>query len=248
MAEISIAAAQTISRRGDIRANLETHGRFIDAAAGRGVRLIIFPELSLTGYEPDLAGALAFSPRDSRLDTLRSLAATHGMIVVAGAPVRLESGLHIACFVLFPDGSEALHTKSHLAAGEEGFFSACVSDLLFEAGEESVILAICAELGHPLHAARVAVSGATVHLASVLNTPKGYEIDAAVLLGFARDHSMLVMMANHGGDSGGYRTAGKSSAWSGRDGLLASLPGPGEGMMIASGTAGSWKATVVGMG
>ncbi|MGH2830821.1 MAG: nitrilase-related carbon-nitrogen hydrolase, partial [Actinomycetota bacterium] len=47
----SIAVAQTSPVRGDVQANLEEHGRLVRVAAAEGAQLVVFPELSLTGYE-----------------------------------------------------------------------------------------------------------------------------------------------------------------------------------------------------
>ena len=70
----SLAAAQTIPKRGDVEANLEGHSRLIHAAAEGQARVLVFPELSLTGYELDLADDLAFSENDPRLTPLVELA------------------------------------------------------------------------------------------------------------------------------------------------------------------------------
>lgn len=45
----TIAAAQYAPRRGDIADNITHHLRFIDAAAEQACKVLIFPELSLTG-------------------------------------------------------------------------------------------------------------------------------------------------------------------------------------------------------
>jgi predicted amidohydrolase len=41
--------------------------RLVHAAAKEHAEILVFPELSLTGYELDLADGLAFSPDDARL-------------------------------------------------------------------------------------------------------------------------------------------------------------------------------------
>jgi predicted amidohydrolase len=48
--ECRLVIAQTNPRLGDLSANLEDHLGRIDEAIGRGADLILFPELSLTGY------------------------------------------------------------------------------------------------------------------------------------------------------------------------------------------------------
>lgn len=47
---LKVGLAQITPRLGDMRANLDLHLRTIEEAADQGVELLIFPELSLTGY------------------------------------------------------------------------------------------------------------------------------------------------------------------------------------------------------
>jgi len=63
-----LAAAQTKPTRGDIKENLLDHYRLIELAADHGANLIVFPELSITGYERETAESLSFTIDDSRLD------------------------------------------------------------------------------------------------------------------------------------------------------------------------------------
>ena len=58
-ARLRIAAAQSASVPLDIAANLLRHLDFIDAAAREQVELLVFPELSLSGYE--LPGLVRYS-------------------------------------------------------------------------------------------------------------------------------------------------------------------------------------------
>jgi predicted amidohydrolase len=82
-----LAAAQSISVPGDVPANVLIHMQFIAAAHAAGVELLVFPELSLSGYElPLLAGCLV-QPDDACLAPLRDMARASGMTLVVGAPV-----------------------------------------------------------------------------------------------------------------------------------------------------------------
>ena len=47
----TVAAAQSTSVPLDVVANVRNHLRFLEAAAQHGVQWLVFPELSLTGYE-----------------------------------------------------------------------------------------------------------------------------------------------------------------------------------------------------
>ena len=60
---VTLGLAQIKTRLGDVPANLEKHLAYIDEAAKQGVELLVFPELSLTGYVvQDLAPTLAHAP------------------------------------------------------------------------------------------------------------------------------------------------------------------------------------------
>ena len=74
MHDITIAAAQTCVVKGDIEANVHAHCEIVCRAASYGVHLVVFPELSLTGFEPELAATLKVTARDERCEPLRKLA------------------------------------------------------------------------------------------------------------------------------------------------------------------------------
>lgn len=61
--KIKIALAQFNTKLGDVKANLEKHLEHIEDAVSRGADVLIFPELSLTGYAlQDLAVTTALRP------------------------------------------------------------------------------------------------------------------------------------------------------------------------------------------
>ncbi len=66
MKNLKVAVAQISSIRGDIDNNIKTHVNATIKAREEGVSLLVFPELSLTGYELDLAKTLAFTVDDVR--------------------------------------------------------------------------------------------------------------------------------------------------------------------------------------
>ena len=52
---MKIGIAQIKPLKGDIERNLDKHLKFINNALEKQPDLLMFPELSLTGYEPELA-------------------------------------------------------------------------------------------------------------------------------------------------------------------------------------------------
>jgi predicted amidohydrolase len=241
-----IAAAQSKSVPGDISQNVARHLRFAAIAAENGVRLLVFPELSLTGYEPAIARRNAVRPNASCLDPLRRLAQEADLTMVVGAPVLNEKDeLHIGAFAIRPDGSEFTYTKQYLHAGEEKVFAPGEGGPVLEIEDAQVALAICADTTHAQHPASAAARGANVYAAGVLITEKGYATDTALLRRYAAEHKMAVLMANHSGVTGGWVSAGKSAVWSEDGRLVAASPGTEESLVICRKQDNRWDGAVL---
>ena len=237
----ALAAAQTIPRRGEVDANIAQHLELAHAAANEGVRLIVFPELSLTGYELDLAPSLAFSEDDPRLTPLIESAASCEMTLIVGAPVRVTSRLHIGAFILSPDRGVGLYTKHHLGAGEETVMYPGTLNPSVPVGEQVGAVAVCADANHPSHAARAAYIGARNYLVSTFITPQELETKTAALRAYAKQHAMTVVFANYGGPSGGLPSAGGSAIWTDHGEPVARLEGTGAGLAIAIENDDGWR-------
>jgi len=87
MCNFKLAVAQIPSVKGDVPRNIESHLKAINVAVRNQASIVIFPELSLTGYEPELASSLAFAIDDKRLQPLASTAVENNIWIVAGAPL-----------------------------------------------------------------------------------------------------------------------------------------------------------------
>lgn len=241
------AAAQAISIAGDVSANRLRHQSFMQAAAEQDVQMLVFPELSLTGYERDLAAELAIMPDDAILQPLRDLAHELRMTTVVGMPIRLSAGapVMIGALILGADGSLGVYSKQHLHPGEEVAFAPGHGGSLLRMGTDRVAWAVCADFCHASHAAAAAERGATVYAAGVLITEGGYLPDTTLLQGYARQHAMTVLMANHGGATGGWESAGRSAIWGPGGSLIAAAPGVGESLVIARRSGDGWAGQVV---
>jgi len=245
-----IAAAQTTPRAGDVEANLAQHLELAQAAVERGARLVLFPELSLTGYELAKGPELAFTPIDARLAPLSALAEAHGVTLVVGAPTRLGERLHIGALIVTPDRGVDLYAKHTLGAfsaraavdgvvppPEADVFVAGQADPLVDLGGAQAAVGICADTGRPEHPAAAAGRGAKVYLASMFVIPSELEREADNLARAARTHAMTVLFANFGGPSGGLAGAGRSAAWSPTGERLAALGPDGPGLVLVNGAS-----------
>lgn len=257
----TLAAAQTIPSPGDVAANVEQHLRLATIAADARAQVLVYPELSLTGYEMALADSLAFSENDPRLDPLRDAAARSSMTIVAGAPVRTPSGLHIGAFILTPDRDVALYTKHHLGVisesarvdgivppPEASVFTPGTRNPLVNLGGTAAAVAICADTGRPAHAQAAAARGAATYLASVFIIPSCADDEIGNLATYSERHAMAVVMANYGGPSGGLASAGRSAIWSERGERVAELAPAGAGVAIAAETDAGWRGRAIMLG
>ena len=256
----ALAAAQTIPKRGDVAANLDGHIRLIRVAAEQHVRLLVFPELSLTGYELDIADDLAFTDGDLRLRPLIQSASSCDMILVVGAPVRIGAALHIGAFIVFPDGSVDLYTKHRLGAfppdvspgrvvppAEATVFQPGNLNPLVRFDGHTAAVAVCADIGRPSHPSEAADRGAKTYLASMFVSPQDFEQDTARLSSYAAQYSMAVVFANYGGPSGGLPSGGRSAIWSDSGELLVRLEPTGWGLAVATESENGWRSKAISL-
>jgi predicted amidohydrolase len=256
----SIAVAQTVPVRGDIDANVAQHLQLIPLAAEQRPQVLVFPELSLTGYELDLADSLAFSLADSRLAPLRDVATSCDTALIVGAPVRIESRLHIGAFIIPPHGAPELYTKHYLgafsaAARRDGAVPAAEATVfhpgnhnpLIRLGDSIAAVAVCADTGRPSHAQAAADRGATTYLASMFVIPSEFARDTANLERYAAQHSLTVAFANYGGPSGGLAAAGRSAIWSERGELVIRLAARGAGVASAIEDHSGWRGRALAL-
>ena len=240
-----IAAAQSTSVPGDISANVARHLRFGTMAAEHGAQLLVFPELSLTGYELSIARSNAVRPDGSDLSPLRHFSTDAQMTVVVGAPLLDDQGeLHIAAFAIRSDGSVLTYTKEYVHQSEEGVFRSGPGGPALLVEDVTVALAICADATHPEHAVRAAARGATVYAVGVMITEDGYARKAALLKSYALEHRMAVLMANYSGATGGSVSAGKSALWSEDGQLAAASTGNEEALVVGMKQNGVWNGIV----
>lgn len=232
MSELILAVAQSIATPGDLARSIANHVRLASRAADQHAKIVVFPELSLTGYDRGLTRADALVTSDHRLQPLQVLADASEMIVIAGAPIASPSGLHIGGMSFIPGRGVQVYQKQYLHEGEEVVFAPGEGGDSLRIDDDLACVAICADINHAGHAVEAAGRGATIYAASCFITPDSYGIDAGLLEGYAREHRMVVLMANYGAGTGGWLSAGRSAIWSNTGTLLACGPAEGEAIIV----------------
>jgi predicted amidohydrolase len=112
--DVLVTLAQVAPRLGDVPANLERHLELIDDAASAGAALVVFPELSLTGYFlKDLVPEVALREQSAELDRLA--AASKSIDVVAGCVLESDDARFYNAALYFSGGRlHHVHRKVYL--------------------------------------------------------------------------------------------------------------------------------------
>ncbi|WP_336964005.1 carbon-nitrogen hydrolase family protein [Chryseobacterium contaminans] len=229
---MKIAVAQTNPLKGEILNNIEKHKILIREAVKKNVEIIIFPELSITGYEPELAQQLSIDYDDSLLNDFQIISNEHHIIIVVGMPTRKNNNIFISNIIFQPDKPRSIYSKRHLYPTEIGIFSKDNNSCQLEIAENKISLAICYDLSDPMHSHEAYLSHSNIYAASVLNSVGGIDQDLIKLSAIAKKYNMHVLMANFVGESGGYKCAGKSSVWNSNGNLIGQLDHENEGVLI----------------
>ena len=241
-ASYRVHLAQIAPALGDVARNRDLHLDRIEAARAGGADLVVFPELSLTGYWlHDLTGEIALDPATAEvLKPLRQ--ASTGIDVVLGLVEAGEDG-EVYNSAVWLSGGEvtACHRKVHLPTyalfDEARYFAAGRTVRAFDSAFGRTGLLVCEDLWHPALPYVLAQDGSD--LLVVLSSAPGRGIEAGPLasdrawqlLGetTARFHTQFVVYVNRVGGEDGCSFTGGSFAFAPDGKLLAWLSDLEEG-------------------
>lgn len=243
--QLTVALAQIEPRLGDVATNLAQHLGIIREAASNGADVVIFPELSLTGYflkdlVPDVAVRL-----DS--DEIRELAdACHETTAVVGCVLESDdSRFHNAAVVLGGGGVAHVHRKvylptyglfdelRYLAPGDR--FEAFELHLTDRARAWRCGILVCEDMWHPSAAGLLARQAIDVFICPSaspsrgvmqgmsLGTAQSYD---AMTRTYAQLHTSYLAYCNRVGYEDGINFWGGSRVLGPDGGLLDSPAGP----------------------
>ncbi len=229
-----MAAAQSSSVKGRTAENVARHAEFVSVANEHSASVVVFPELSLTGYEPTLAAELAIDPNAEVVQPLRDASENTGITIVAGCPIRSAGSLpFIGALIFHPHQLVTVYRKRFLHADEEQHFCPSNDTVVFPCHGQQVGVAICADVNHAEHPLAAAKQNATVYAAGVAMTPGGIDQAVANLARYAAHHQMPTMMANYAAPTGGFPMAGQSGIWNESGESVVQAPSSGECLVMA---------------
>jgi predicted amidohydrolase len=227
---LRIAVAQPKSFSGELELTVRQHTHAVKSA---GARVVLFPELSLTGYELD---APALAPDDPLLAPLVEACGSTGTLALVGAPVRGDDGAeHIAVVAVDGDGARVVYRKLNLGEAETVRFAPGPGPVALEIDGWRLGLAVCKDTGVPEHAAATAALGINAYLAGVLEHAAASGVTDERGRRIATTHGIWVAIASFAGTTGGgYDTAaGRSTVWR-PDGAVISRAGTSAGSLVCA--------------
>ncbi|GAB3274749.1 carbon-nitrogen hydrolase family protein [Kineosporia babensis] len=230
---LTVAAVQSVPVTGDVVENL-ARAEYLLAQVPEA-DLVVFPELSLTGYDLDLLKndpRAWFRPGDERLDPIREAVAARGACVVLGAPVEVKGRRHIASLVLTGIGPDVVAPKTYLHGAENDLVEPGAGPVVLAVADWKIALAVCFDTSVPEHAGAAGTAGAQVYVASVLYTAGEERKMADRMAARARDNGMWSVAANLGGHPVGERSSGGTGVWAPDGTLRAGATGRDEEIVI----------------
>ncbi|GEA14038.1 nitrilase [Moorella sp. E308F] len=134
--------------------------RLAGEAAGRGVELLAFPEMGLTGYNPAVLGRPGFKEElKGSLDRIARAAADLGVGLIVGRAEFAGERLFNTASVFLPDGSVHNYRKIHLTDAEARYFTPGAGHLVFNYNGEKFGVIICRDQNYPELARQIAGEG-----------------------------------------------------------------------------------------
>lgn len=200
MRTLKLAIDQMAPRLGDVEANFQEHREAIRWAKKQQAELLVFPELSLTGYNVlGMVPEVAMAPEDGRLAELSSYAGKLGVIL--GLVERAPDGqFYNSAFYLKDGAVRAIQRKIFLPEygmfDEKRFFAAGEHIAPFDTPWGRIGILICFDMLHPVAAYLHEVAGARILIVLSASPARGIgpdgEMAAAELFRTAqRAHSRL---------------------------------------------------------
>nr|WP_315148337.1 carbon-nitrogen hydrolase family protein [uncultured Flavobacterium sp.] len=229
---MKICIAQTKPIIDNISANIEAHERFISLALTLNAAAIFFPELSLTGYKPELAKKLATNQNDNRLDVFQETSDKHNIIIGLGLPTITESQIRISMIIFEPNKPRQTYSKQQLHSDEFPYFVNGTAQVLIKTRDKNIAPAICYESLQASHIENAHKLGANVYLTSVAKSEKGIEKANEYFPKIAKEYDIPVFMANCIGICDNFLSFGNSAVWTKEGKLAGQLDNKTEGILL----------------
>ncbi|MFJ2706785.1 carbon-nitrogen hydrolase family protein [Streptomyces sp. NPDC087428] len=235
MPPLRTALLQSSGHPGSVTRNIEVLDDAARHAAAGGARLLVCPEMFLTGYAiGDDVDRLAEAADGPAAHAVAGIAVRHGIAVHYGYPERDGDTLYNAAQLIGPDGTSlANYRKTHLFGDfEQQWFTPGEQPLVqAELDGVRVGLLICYDVEFPENARAHALAGTDLLLVpTALMHPFPFVAESLVPVR-AFENQLYVAYANRTGSEGEFEFVGLSCL-AGPDGTVRTRAGRGEELVL----------------
>ncbi|EPH39507.1 carbon-nitrogen hydrolase family protein [Streptomyces aurantiacus] len=236
MPPLRTALLQSSGRPGSVAANLKVVEEAAERAAAAGARLLVTPEMFLTGYAiGDDVPRLAEPADGEAADAIADIAVRHDLAVAYGYPERAGEHVFNSVQLIGRDGARlANYRKTHLFG--------CFERDHFTPGEQPVVqaeldglrvgLMICYDVEFPENVRAHALAGTDLLLVPTAQMHPFQFVAESVVPVRAFENQMYVAYVNRVGPEGEFEFVGLS-ALAGPDGVARARAGRGEELVFA---------------
>jgi predicted amidohydrolase len=234
---VRVALLQGPAETPDPQAGLAAVADAAARAAAAGARLLVTPEMSLTGYAigADRVAALAEPVPGPLTDRVAAIAAEHGLAIAVGLPVRTPAGVANTVVVVDSDGSLlAGYAKTHLYGDvdRDAFVPGDVGVVQFRLDGVVVGLLVCYDVEFPEAVRAHALAGTELLVVPTgLMDPYGH-VGTVLVPARAYESQVFVAYANRTGAEGEFVYCGASCVIA-PDGTELARAGRGEELLVA---------------
>ncbi|OJJ14867.1 hypothetical protein BKI52_40640 [marine bacterium AO1-C] len=232
---MKICIAQTQSLKGKVHENIQNHLKVIEQAIKLDSDLIVFPELSITGYEPELAKALACEVNDEIFNPFQALADQHGITIGAGMPTKAKDnseGINISMLIFQPNKARLVYSKRLLHEDELPYFVSGHQQPFLNIQGKKIALGICYETLQRAHFVNAAENNADIYIASVAKPDRGVNKAFVHFPSITREFNTPILMSNCVGYCDNFLSNGQSSVWNNQGELMGQLDQENQGILI----------------
>ncbi|MGH1336120.1 MAG: carbon-nitrogen hydrolase family protein [Aureispira sp.] len=220
---MKICVAQSESIKGACEENIQRHLKMIKQAAKEEADLVVFPELSITNYEPTIAAELAVTLDDPSLEVFQLYSNQYNIVIAIGMPLRAPNGIQIALFFFQPNQPRSSYAKQLLHEAEVPYFVNGNRFVYWSIKGEKIAFGICYESLQPAHLLQAVEDQATVYVASVAKTAEGMKKARAYFSSRAAEYGIAIALVNSVGVADTFVAGGNSAIWNNKGVLQAQL-------------------------
>ena len=191
--QLTVGLAQTDSTLGDRDRNLAHHREWVERAVAAGVQLVIFPELSLTGYFlKDLVPEIAISLDGPVINELRALSARTD--IVLGAVIEEPDHRYFNASLYLSGGKLVhMHRKVYLPTygmfDEQRYLASGDRFRSFKTAYGRVGMLVCEDIWHLSSAYILGLQGVDMIICASASPGRGITTDER--LGTAESYGLL---------------------------------------------------------